>query len=163
MGYGLLGHWCPSFAHNQLQSPDISGFANHGTLVNFANNGNNAIVTSGEMKALDFDGINDYVNCGRFQSKFINAFTVSCWINLKALPATNSDQIIFGWGSDNIALNGVFLKVSNSGGTIRYIVQKNQSGVLTSTIAPVISAWWQLVFSIRGSENNLYINGVLNT
>jgi hypothetical protein len=80
MGHGLRGHWCPSFAHNQLQCPDVSGLGNHGQLINFANNGNDALVTNETKSALEFDGVNDLVRVPRTPlHEFTNQMTASLW------------------------------------------------------------------------------------
>ncbi len=97
MGHGLQGHWCPSFAHNQLQSPDVSGFGNHGQLLNFANNGNNALVTSGGQLALDFDGVNDRVTTTSVSTTMSTGFTVNFW-----LKARNTGGMILGNNSNNV-------------------------------------------------------------
>ena len=84
MGHGLQGHWCPSFAHYQLQSPDVSGLGNHAQLGNFANNGNNAIVTSGGKGALDLDGqINDVRIDGNSAFSLQN-LSVSMWVYMRS-------------------------------------------------------------------------------
>ncbi len=93
----LQALWCPSFAHSQLQSPDVSGFANHGTLVNFANNGNNALVTSGGKPALDFDGLNDRVTTPLVSTTMFTGFTVNFW-----LKARNTGGMILGHSSNNV-------------------------------------------------------------
>ena len=57
----MVGRWCPSFSGNTgLQLPDTMG-RNHGTLINFSNNGNDAYVASPDKLAVDCDGSNDFV------------------------------------------------------------------------------------------------------
>lgn len=57
----MVDRWCTSWTGNTgLQFPSTMG-RNHGTLTNFANNGNDAYVASPDRLALGFDGSNDHV------------------------------------------------------------------------------------------------------
>jgi hypothetical protein len=108
MGDRLQALWCPCFAHNQLQSPDVSGFANHGTLVNFANNGNDALVASDGKIALNFNGVNNHVAVSRWQN-MERDYSVSVWIRTTH-AASNTAMIASSFdgagGAHLIGING---------------------------------------------------------
>jgi hypothetical protein len=155
MGYGLQGLWCPSFAHNQLQSPDISGSANHGTLFNFANNGNNAIVTSGDGKgALEFNGANNF---GLATIPSLTGFiTLSAWVRgipgsgsslyFLACPNTPGGNCIDFMNPTNVATN-----IVNSAGGLTTL----SSGIDTR------GSWTHLCSGVDGSRAFFFVNGNL--
>jgi hypothetical protein len=75
----IVDRWCPSFTGNTgLQLPSTTG-KTHGVLTNFANNGNDAYVTSQEQIALNTDGTNDYVIAG-IREPVTSQYTISIWL-----------------------------------------------------------------------------------
>tara|TARA_R110000868_G_scaffold400597_1_gene675213 strand:+ start:1007 stop:1765 length:759 start_codon:yes stop_codon:yes gene_type:complete len=153
---GLVGCWVPSLGASGFRLIDLSGYGNHGVLTNM-DPGTDWVPSGGKL-SLDFDGTDDYVDCGAFQSPFVSAFSISAWLSSRTLPSNNNQQIVFGWGSNNIANAGIFLKVANNSNVLQYFVQKNQNGILTATTTPVVDKWIHFVVTIAGSRNNLYIN-----
>lgn len=96
---GLVGWWCPSInprGGNRLF--DLSPFQNHGTLTNMANDD---WVVSGGQGALDFDGVNDFVNLG-YKPIFDLAVTktVAIWVFARAFDGSFSTNDIIS--TDNI-------------------------------------------------------------
>jgi hypothetical protein len=82
----IVGRWCPSFTGNTgLQLPDTTG-RNHGTLNNFANNGNDAYVTSPDKIALNFDGVNDRVAVSTLSLNTLD-FAISFWAQQRGAGA----------------------------------------------------------------------------
>jgi hypothetical protein len=80
----MVDRWTPSLTGNTgLQLPSTLG-RNHGTLINFSNNGNNAYVASPDKLALDFDGTNDNVNCGTRVPRLGNGHTFAAWVFKRA-------------------------------------------------------------------------------
>jgi hypothetical protein len=153
MGNGLQGHWCPSFAHNQLQLPDVSGLGNHGTLVNFANNGNNALVTSGGKLALDFDNSNDQVSIPSIASIRSGPFTVSLWYYPFSVSGLN--QIFAQW----IAIGGFGMIGFRNGSALAW-----QVGNRVTTGAVFTANNWHHMVCFRQENGTLraMINGVLD-
>lgn len=104
---GLVGCWIPSVSGSGLLLPDLSQYGNHGSLV-----GMDASdwVSSGEGRALDFDGSNDYVQTTASLNG-LTAFTVSGWMKPTAINQrmeigqTNSgnDRAVFGLAEDGNA------------------------------------------------------------
>lgn len=137
---------------------DLSGNNNHGTLTN------GPVFNSINYGNIVLDGTNDYIDCGSFQIPFVSACTISIWILNNNVPSVNKDCIIVGWGSTYYATNGIFLKMDNGGGNLRYIVQKNSGGTISSAVQPVTGMWTNLVLSIQKNVKDiLYINGKLDS
>lgn len=89
---GLVGAWCPSISGQGNVLPDLVG-GNHGTLTNMDASD---WVSSGDGRAMDFDGVNDQVTAGAVNSfSFIqntHVWTCSTWIKLSS--TASASQII---------------------------------------------------------------------
>ena len=81
---GLVGAWCPSLPNGGSGNtlPDVSGYGNHGSLVNMSPDD----WVSGQYgRALDFDGVNDYVSAGNFfVDKTVTVLTCSLWYRVRS-------------------------------------------------------------------------------
>jgi len=92
---GLMGYWKFDYVNSSNYTLDYSGYGNDGRLMNFnANPPTTVAGTSG--RALQFDGVNDYVNIGNKANPGINDFTISVWAKVAQY---NPD----GWDDDIIA------------------------------------------------------------
>ncbi len=114
--------------------------------------------TDGAGKALDFDGSNDYVNCGNSSSVNITgAITMEAWIR----PDVLATQSII---KKNTAASGYELSLSqpNNG---RVFVRLNGSATYridSSTLYPRDGqTWMHVAATYDGSTIKLYVNGVL--
>jgi len=62
---GLVGAWCPTMGKQGTKLYDFSGHGHHGTLNNFALTGGTSNYIGGKFgNCLNFDGVNDNVDCG---------------------------------------------------------------------------------------------------
>lgn len=89
---GVVGYWCPMLATTGLRLYDRTNRKNHGTLTNMdaASDWVTAKVRNTSGRALDFDGVNDRVECGSIQS-----FAANCsWAVWFRHTATGSDQCL---------------------------------------------------------------------
>ena len=99
---GLVLHLAMNEGHGN-KVYDLSGHGNHGTLKNFAFP---STVDSGwnpgrKGDALQFDGVNDYVDCGNNESlNIIDAITIESWI--KPASVTTHHQIVKNGYDHNI-------------------------------------------------------------
>lgn len=160
----LVGLWSPvsTGATQGVLLDSNPSTSNHGTLTNFANL-NAGWVGSLFGSVVDFDGVNDHIDLGSFYSSYVRNFTISTWVLHKTPPASNSSDIILGWGNNNIAAQGIFLKVDNNSGNIRYVIQKNQQGSSAITrVLPQFQRWMHLVLICNGSTVIFYTNSALN-
>ncbi len=114
--------------------------------------------TDGAGRALDFDGSNDYVNCGNSSGVSITgAITMEAWIR----PDVLATQSII---KKNTATSGYELSLSqpNNG---RVFVRLNGSATYridSSTLYPRDGqTWMHVAATYDGSTMKLYVNGVL--
>jgi len=127
------------------------------------------IATSFSPYALDFDGANDYIDCGDSDDfSFGNGstdspFSISAWVNWRSISA-NNPPFVSKWGSSLKE----WLFILNNDGKIRFYliggggnVQKISATTLSS------NTWYHVTATYDGSGGstayngmNLYINGV---
>ncbi len=80
---GCVGAWAPCLGPTGLTLRDWSGFANHGTLTNM--DAGSDWVSSTKCIALDFDGTNDFVDCGtRVTAAVSDVVSVSMWVRVRS-------------------------------------------------------------------------------
>jgi len=142
---GLIGAWCPTLGPSGYTLLDRSGRGQHGTLTNM-DAGTDWVGTSGGW-ALDFDGVNDYVDA---RQTLTGAFTVSMWANRRT-AGTFNERILWGNLTDvdtyiaDILLSGVTVQ-SDTAGTA-----KTFSGFTFSN-----SVWFHLIVS-RDAANGVRV------
>ena len=128
---------------------DASGNGNHGTLMNMATE---TCWVGGKIgKALEFDGSDDYVDCGDDASLDItDEITIEAWVN----PTSGTGYII----SKNIdsATDNQYA-IYWDGDQVMYY----PSGTPISAVNSVpTGAWTHIVFTRTGTTGQFYINGV---
>jgi len=119
-----------------------------------------------ENYALDFDGSNDYIDCGTNSSLDITGnITLSGWINRD--DNLNSSNIIAKWNSGPTD-TAYILRVTSSGGAasnsqIEMLI-RNDSGTVVTAIENVgevsINKWVHVLGTYDGSNIRVYYNGV---
>ena len=139
---------------------DLSMNGNHGTLVGFAYP---PTVASGWNPGqtgvgLNFDGTDDYVDCGNDASLNItDAITISTWVNFNSF--LNTPYLIYA-GSYNIWVGDGYIQAWN--------VLENVSGKTLNTppSSLTVGEWNHIVVTYdkdgAGDNWNIYINGILN-
>ena len=109
---------------------------------------NRASLFSG--KALDFDGVNDYIQADGVNETLDN-YTLS-W-NLKTTSTQNYSNIF----SNSTNLIDIYIM---SNGQLRFYTDQ---GYNSTNLPPVNDGQWKnLVLSISGTSLNIYVNGVLS-
>ena len=115
---GLVGAWCPSLGASGFRLIDRSGYGNHGTLTNM--DPGTDWVASGGKGALDFDGVNDYVDLGVINAfNGVTKFSYSVWFRRASINAfagignytSNTARITFNAFSDG----NLYVAVANGG------------------------------------------------
>lgn len=160
---GLVGAWCPSLGASGFRLIDRSGYNNHGTL----NNMDTATdwVPSGGKLALDFDGVNDYVDINIYKPS--STMTVSLWVNIRNF---SNSPLIYAWINSSLSPDFGFLE-TNSGGDRLFFGNRNTSTTQTSfrdyTLSTALQAskWVHLttVKYIGSDTGDLFLNGVRQT
>jgi hypothetical protein len=154
---GLVLHIDPSnprsYPGNGTTIFDMSGNGNNGTLTNM--NVPACYVRTYGGRALDFDGVNDFVNLGT-STKIGQAGdkTLSVWAFLKEL--NRFQAIVSCWSSDTASFE---LFVNNSSSLIGGGFYNGSPWVVTATASTNIWQHWAVTQS--GSNYGLYRNGVL--
>jgi len=144
--------WLPmDLVDNQVY--DYSSFRNHGTVYG-------ASWVDGKYdKALQFDGIDNYVDVGTAISPG-NVFTISAWINPEELQL----MMIAGKGFSGDDLNGDFqLRIDDTSGRIKpHLCTSAGWNAFLSQGTVSAGQWSHVVFTSDGTTLRLYINGVLD-
>ena len=108
-------------------------------------------------KALEFDGINDYVNCGNDPSLHItDAITIEAWVKLNELGGgtAGTDKWIAGRGQADIT----HLRIGN--GNLVFGWGDSVTGDALSGGSITINNWYHVVGTIEGYDAKIYVNGV---
>jgi len=152
MTRGLVGYW--SFDEGSGSTAyDASGNGNDGTLIN------DPKWTAGKSgSALQFDGVDDYVDCGNDESLNItDAITIEAWIKWTIDPSTTSDNwpTIVNRANDN----GYRLAHSQTATYFEFGVIKASGGYIASTTSPVKDVWYHVVGTYDLSKLRIYVNG----
>lgn len=143
---GLVGAWMPSLGVTGGTLRDVSGNGNHGTLYNM--DAPTDWVATSKGLALDFDGFDDYVDCGR-PSMGVGKLTVNAWIKLNA---GNIFQHLVDSSS-----NSWHLALLNNNKPYFY------NGATLHTLTETLSTnTWYMITGVQGSTLDLHVNGVLS-
>ena len=115
--------------------------------------------------ALDFDGADDYLDCGNANSfEITDSFSGSCWVYL-----TSTKLNIFMSKQQNVSPYTGYAVFTSSVGNLRFTMGNNPPSyfLLTSTSTIPNNIWTHVAFTYDGSANStgakLYMNGILQT
>lgn len=152
-----LSAWIPSLdtaGNGTTTLTDLVGLRT-GTLVNMdAATDWPADTAAGGVRALDFDGINDLVNCGNLNISGSTQFAFSFWVYLRG-PGTSNLGRYFEFGSTN----SNFLSAPNTNVTLA----TSGSPVVIATPILSFNVWHHVMASVSvGSSAVLWIDGVRN-
>ncbi|HDZ60309.1 MAG TPA: hypothetical protein ENH46_01245, partial [Candidatus Pacearchaeota archaeon] len=134
-----------------------SGNSNHGTLYNHATN---TTVTGARGQAIDFDGVDDYVDVGNPSSLQITGnLTISAWIKT---TDTSVSRIV---SKDDVATNRDYLlqySVSASE-KVRFGIFKSNTFYSSGESTTLVSdgSWHYIVGINNGTDLMIYVDGVL--
>ena len=135
---------------------DESGFNNNGTF-----SGNPAPVFPDGIysgtTALEFDGVNDYVNCGNNSTLNVSEITIEAWVKMYGTTGTN--QMVLGrscFGSHKdyrfFFTNSRRLRLDIGDGAISDITQTDASII-------AYNEWYHVVGTWTPDRKKLYVNG----
>jgi hypothetical protein len=136
---------------------DRSGYGNHGTLTNMTSE--DWVVSQG-AGALDFDGVNDYVDCGVLNSRsFGYPFAWSCWI--RNLSTTNPDAGIMSKISVGTAPFYAGVQMWLNGGKLNAYWASAIRATSATTVTNNAN-WMQVGIEWTGTIARVWINGKID-
>jgi hypothetical protein len=154
---------CPSFTGSTGMQPlDVSGFQNHGNLVNFQAGGNKAyvVVERGLSLAFGNDAIDDYVAVPVLLAG-VTKFTLSLWVY-----SSRSQAAYYSAGVSGVFTTDILLAVS--GGTLFSQVNNGSDGGATISYTP--AATWRMITAVfdgtqtsNTERSKIYVNGIAQT
>ena len=147
---GLVGYW----SLDAVPFTDGSGYGNTGTL--FGSYVQSTVPTT--MQFTDAGGVAfngaTYISLGTANLPNHNAAkTISVWVNFSSAAATQSMVALTTAGNAT--------KLGLGGGNVR--VLRNSGAVLVQAAAPSAGAWHHIAYTLSGTTNTLYIDGVATT
>jgi len=147
---GLVGQWHMDEG-NGNNVEDSSGNGNHGTL-------NGASWVNGvKEKALDFDGVDDYVDIGMadFQPQ---EYTFSLWFNATSIPVLSDNSYIL---SKDTSGNYHDIKIHLYDGTASLLIDDGDNLAYELRVNINVSTWYYFVGTYNGGDLKLYLDGEL--
>jgi hypothetical protein len=150
---GLVGAWCPSLGASGFRLIDRSGYGNHGTLTNM--DPGTDWVASGNGLALDFDGVDDYVNA---KIPTIELSTDGCTLSLWYKNSTGTTGVYAALCSSTSGTQ--FLIFQASGSAINLGQRNNAGGDGSTSGGTWQSASWKNIIAVSTPlALTLYSNG----
>jgi type II secretory pathway pseudopilin PulG len=145
-GNASLVGWWKLDETDSFTASDSSGNGNDGTLVNMTPDED--WVTGKIGGGLDFDGLNDYVNCQNSESLNITGdISIAAWIF-----ARSADLDIITKDSYDIAYSVWLSPACN----IRFALNNDR---LTTNLTLSLDTWYHIAATREGDERKIYING----
>ncbi len=142
---------------------DSSGWNNKGTLT-----GGVSHITGRLRNALQFDGVNDYVDLGNPSSLAItDNLTISAWIYSRGFIANNYDTIVSKRLSTDINQNTAYGLATHYNSNNLIFFRTNytqQGGSVAGTASLQTNTWYHVAVTYTSlGTTNIYINGALDT
>lgn len=130
---------------------NLNGSVNNGALVN------GTVYSTNNNGVLNFDGVNDLVDCGNNSSlDSPNQITISAWVKWSSSAVK---EIIVKSDNTNTGVGSYEFYQSNNNVVFRTIKGGVQSNLVSATsIQP--NTWANIVATWDGTTKNIYINGV---
>jgi hypothetical protein len=145
----VVGLW-----HFDDDALDSSGNGNNGTL---KPTGSGPTWVNGKFgKALSFDGVDDYVDCGT-NINITTAITIEAWVKPSAFLTTPDRSTI---ATKALAY---YFQVDGSGYLQVYQYGTSPAGYHSSTNPISLDVWQHVAYTYDGSNVKMFINGVLDT
>jgi len=162
MGADLVADW--TFDEGTGTSAKDSWGANHGTLKNFdfsASSGWKSASDCISGSCLQFDGVNDYVNCGNDTSLDItDAITIEAWVKINGfsgIGANHNEITMKAW-------NILRLFVDSTSHRLAFVqaINGNAKTINSATVFNT-NKWYHVAATYDGSYLKLYVNGASDT
>jgi len=160
---GIIGCWSPSLGASGYRLLDRTRYGNHGTLTNM-DAGTDWVAIPPRGMALDFDGTDDYVDCG-VNNRGASAISVSAWV----IPQTTTGSHPFvgkynfaGGTAANrswvLGQNGTSFRASIYSTDGTFGTRDSGAFVVAGAISHVMMTWKS--DGVTGAFPSLFVNGV---
>jgi hypothetical protein len=150
---GLVGYWNLDQGSGTI-AYDSSGYNNHGTIYG-------ASWTSGKVNsALNFDGLNDYVDCGNSATLDpIQGATIEAWVNFNQLPSVAKHIMEIASRSGG----GTDLDLqTETDNRFKFFIGTGAPNVAISNTVVKTNKWYHIIGTYQANNNiKIYVNGVL--
>ena len=150
----LVSHWKFDEGSGAIAYDSVGG--NIGTV-------HGTIWTAGQIDgALDFDGVNDYVDCGTGPAiTGTGNFTTSAWIKVRELPAGGLLPVVNQRSTSSA--NGSYIIDVRSSGYVHFEVYNGGYGFYFDSDVNVGDGFWHHIVGVRTSttEGEIYVDGNL--
>ena len=166
---GEIGWWCPSLddsGNGTTTLNDLTGNARSGTLTNFALTGSTSNwvtdTDSGGVRALDFDGSNDFVLVSAFPSALLSSnFAISFWAKANFVwGGTAAVRVPIGYGSnENMGVTNQHIFATYSAAF--FMAGNGSYPVIKMSTFPAANVWAHVVAVWSGTTMSIYLNGTL--
>jgi hypothetical protein len=136
---------------------DLSGNENNGTLTNGP-----SFLPSVNGGIFDFDGVDDWVDCGNILNYTSEPFSFGYWVNFDSFTTNASGQgpIVFYKG----AFNNRGYYVQHGSTTFSFVTSQLGAVQTTSgTGVNTVGVWYYVVITRNGASVRTYVNGVDTT
>ena len=153
---GVVGAWAPCLGPSGTRLHDHSGRANWGTLTNM--DAATDWVVDGGQYALDFDGSNDYVDCGTLPGFLAgDSFSVGGWFKINSI-VSNGGIVVADRGASPGTVGWHCRTLAS--GAVRWIVYSNNGAWFRGADSPVLSLneWYFFCGVFNQSGSFLTIN-----
>lgn len=153
VGLGDEQLWlCPSLNDS---ANDISGNGNDGTY----NGGMGTIsdVSNGGSRCYDFDGVNDYIDCGNAIAP-TTGYSASAWVSSTTFPTTNVVGTIIEKGYDGTDEPFAF-GFKNPTDMRSYTYDGTLHGITNHTHGMSTGTWYHVATTFDGADWKLFVNG----
>jgi hypothetical protein len=148
--------------YNNTGVHDNSTYNNFGKFYNGIGTSN--IVTGKYGKALDFDGNDDYLDCGTDPSLDLGTsnFTFMVWEKSHASTYPNV-AVILSNRPNNAAWKGYIFGVVSSGAQLYTTAASGQVTNLVGTKDVTDNTWHHIAYRRQGTNHSLYVDGAYDT
>lgn len=159
-----IAAWIPSLdtaGNGTTTLTDLVG-SNDGTLTNMdAATDWVADTDAGGVRALDFDGTNDFVDLAGCPAIGTGDFTISLWFNRSS--STTSNERAFATGAETNTSSGFCIAITDT--IARVFVSNGTARVLSSSSSISLSTWTQIcaVFVNSPRKVDVYVDGSFDT
>lgn len=117
---------------------------------------------AGPRNCLNFDGVDEYVNCGSPEkTRIANNFTISSWVKASSVLSSRWYDILTNhW---KYAQSGIIIAINGSNGKLHYAISGASGTILSRDPESNIKddKWHNVVITFESGTTKTYLDGIL--